>query len=706
MFRTYRLPLAALLLMVLSLAAPAEPPERTHNITIEDYFSLAIIEEPVCSPDGRYVVYVERRWDERLDRRNADLWLFDTQTSQTRRLTFDDADDTSPAWSADGRTIYFASARKRGEEKDPPYNGKRQVWAMSLDGGEPQAITREPDGVGLFDFSTDRSTLYFARERKHHEPDFKELRDKYDSIEYGRGSHPVHEIWKLSLHSWRSERIADPGRYVHDLAVAPDGRRLALITAPDDRLITLEGKSTVDIIDVESGSLASLPDKLWRADAPSPFGWLENLTWSSDGGALAFTIGFDGYPSEVFVAEWAGRQPSVWRLNRPDESYVTGGLTWQRETRNLCLKADHRALSVIYRLSEVRGGKQGPAQRLSPADFVVDAFDLRRDGRIVAILSDTQIPQDLFLLGEDPGEGQPKRLTDINPQVATWKLPTIQRFTWKASDATEVEGILELPPDYEPGTRLPTIIELHGGPTACTYFQLRYWIYGRTLLAARGYALLSPNYRGSTGYGDKFLVELVGRENDVDVDDILTGVDALVERGIADPQRLGVMGWSNGGFLTNCLISRTDRFRAASSGAGVIDQFMQWALEDTPGHVINYMRGLPWEQREAYGLGSPSLRLHEIRTPTVIHVGAGDERVPAAHSRTLFRTLNDYTNVPTQLLVYPGQGHGLTKYKFRKAKLEWDVAWFERYLLEQASKPQTPEPQATGDGRGVSSAMP
>jgi dipeptidyl aminopeptidase/acylaminoacyl peptidase len=225
------------------------------------------------------------------------------------------------------------------------------------------------------------------------------------------------------------------------------------------------------------------------------------------------------------------------------------------------------------------------------------------------------------------------------------------------------------------------VVELHGGPTDATRYQLQYWIYGRTLLPANGFALLSPNYRGSTGYGDRFLVELVGRENDIDVKDILSGVDAMIERGIADPERLGVMGWSNGGFLTNCLITSTRRFKAASSGAGVIDQVLQWGIEDTPGHVINYMGGrLPWADAEKYREGSPLYRLGEVQTPTLIHVGGDDPRVPAAHSRTLYRALKHYLDVPTELVIYPGEGHGLSTLAHRRAKLEWDLAWFAKYL--------------------------
>jgi len=206
-------------------------------------------------------------------------------------------------------------------------------------------------------------------------------------------------------------------------------------------------------------------------------------------------------------------------------------------------------------------------------------------------------------------------------------------------------------------------------------------MYGRGPFAPQGWAVFDPNYRGSTGYGDKFLTDLVGHENDIEVKDILAGVDALIQRGIADPERMAVMGWSNGGFLTDCIITKDPRFKAASSGAGVFDQAMQWGIEDTPGHVINFQRGLPWERPDEMRQASPLYAADKIKAATLIHVGEDDERVPAQHSRALYRALRHYLNVPTELVVYPGEGHGLTQYSHRKAKMAWDERWFNHYVL-------------------------
>jgi dipeptidyl aminopeptidase/acylaminoacyl peptidase len=275
----------------------------------------------------------------------------------------------------------------------------------------------------------------------------------------------------------------------------------------------------------------------------------------------------------------------------------------------------------------------------------------------------------------------PQRVTNVNPQVASWTLPQLSVVSWKGAGDQQVEGILELPPDYKKGDKVPLVVEIHGGPTTATYFKLQYWIYGRTLLPARGYAVLCPNYRGSTGYGDKFTTDLIGHENDLDVEDILKGVDHLVEQGIADPDKLAVTGWSNGGYLTNCIITRTTRFKAAISGAGIVDAIMEWGSNDEPAYAMVFKQGLPWTNPEKYHKASSTYQLDKVRTPTLIHVGGNDDRCPPGHSRMLYRTLKEYLHVPTELVVYPGEGHGIMKYRNRRAKLEWDLAWLDRHVL-------------------------
>lgn len=669
----------------------AQAPARNHDIEVEDYFSLATPTECAVSPDGAMVAYTELRWDKDADGRNQDLWVVETRTKAVTRLTFDSASDASPEWSPDGKYIYFASNRKRPGDDQPPYDGTRQVWRASPSGGELFPLTRVKGGVGEFHFSKDGKALYYAVGDEQYDDDFKELRTKHSDLEYGHGVAEYTQIWRLDLATWRAKKLVDQRRVVREFVVAPDESYIAMITTPDDTLMSNEGWSRVDVWKAATNEIVIVNPDGWRKEHASPYGWLGSLVCSNDGTKLAWTIDFDGYPGEIFVGDLRDAAPRIWKLDRPYEESVAGGLHWIEGESNSALAylAENHARRHVYYAGDVEAGKQNPQTvfPLTPGDVVVHGYSQSADGRVIAfIMNDKQNDRDIYQMTSDARPGAYKRLTRLNPQVATWKLPQMSIVSWTSPDGTTVEGILELPPDYKEGDGpLPLVVELHGGPTAATMFALRFWIYGRTLMAAKGYALLSPNYRGSTGYGDKFMTDLVGHENEIEVADILAGVDAMVERGIADPDRLGVMGWSNGGFLTNCLITKTDRFKAASSGAGILDMVLQWASEDTPGHVINYMQGLPWVTAAAYEKASPVYVLGNVTTPTLIHVGGSDPRCPPAHSKGLYRALKYYVKVPAELVIYPGAGHSVTTYKHRKAKMEWDLAWFEKYLKGNAA---------------------
>jgi len=668
------------ILLVLAALSPALAATRSHDITIDDYFTLAWVREVALSDDGAGVAYTEERWQGPRDKRNRDVWVVDPASGERRRLTFDPASDANPDWSADGRFIYFTRTGETAD-KDGDSDEQTQVWRVRPDGGEPQQVTRVEGGIGAYRLSADGRALYYTVGVEKVDPEWKELRERFDMVDYGHGVTEFSELWRLDLESWRAEKLVDERRVIRGFTVTADGGRIAMRTTPDEELIYNEGWSRLDVYDAATKTVTTVTPDGWRAGHPSPFGWLDDGVWADDGGALAFTVSFDGYPTLVYVVEWRDGRSALRELERPGEIWVDGGsLRWRPHGRDLLFVAQDHARSRLCAFTGVRDGRQGPLATLTPGDVTVEAYDLPVSGRDAVVLTSTLTdPPDLWRVASD---GTLRRLTRVNPQVDGWKLPRISIVRWKGDGGREVEGILELPPDHGEGDGpLPMIVHIHGGPTWATQYRFRFRQYGRTALAARGYALLSPNYRGSTGYGDTFLTELIGRENDVDVKDILAGVDAMVERGIADPERLGVMGWSNGGFLTDALVAATRRFKAASSGAGVVDQVLQWGIEDTPGHVINFNDGqLPWEAAELYRAGSPLYGLGDAATPTLIHVGGGDERVPAAQSRTFYRALHVYRGVPSELLVYPGEPHGLEIREHQRAKMEWDHAWFDRYV--------------------------
>jgi len=677
-FKKTKMVLALCLLLIWAVGAAAA--QRDHQIEAEDYFGITVLGNLSVSPDGSQIAYSESRWGQGKEGRSTDLWLSTTDGKSNRRLTFDGFGAGSPIWAPSGKAIYFLGRNKSGQEK-APYDGSRQVWRLDPDGGQPVAMTRVKKGVSAFQLSPDAGSLYYKTSKEITDGDWKDLKEKYSDLEFGHGVRTLHGIRRLDLNTWRDEEVLAPESVIWEMALSPDGKKMALITTDDNELIFKEGWSRVDILDLASGEITHLTDQAWRDTHKSPFGWLEDLAWSGDSEAVAFGIGYDGFAPQIWVSEQSGSDWSLQLIQRPDMVTYSGGLLWRGKERTLCFKGESLGRVRVYGIKDVKSGSQGKSHILAGGDVVTGAFSFDAKGRkMVANIETTTTANDLYLV---KGETKRQQLTHANPQVETWILPQIQHVSWTGADGDECFGILELPAGYkkEDGP-LPTIIELHGGPTSSSKYRLRLWIYGRALMASKGYALLSPNYHGSTGYGDKFLEKLIGRENEIEVTDIANATNWLIDQGIADAGKIGVMGWSNGGYLTNCMIvAEPEMFAAASSGAGVLDMTIQWGTEDTPGHVINYVQGLPWQEAEHYQKASPLYHLDRVRTPTLIHVGGDDPRVPPAHSRALYRGLKHYLDVPCELIVYPGEPHGLTTQENRLAKITWDLAWFGKYLL-------------------------
>jgi dipeptidyl aminopeptidase/acylaminoacyl peptidase len=668
-----------LVLSVCLVASPAFAADTPRAVTVDDYFTLATITQVSISPDGKQVAYVEARWEEYGDSRKSDLWIVDTDgKSPPRRLTFDRANDRDPKWHGD--TIYFLGNRKRGDEKAPPYNGSTQVWAISANGGEVRPITRVEGGVSGYDLAAKGNAIIYQTDKTVNDDDaFAKLRGQF-KLEYGHGSRKISELHRLDLTTWRTEKVIDAGRFVREFTVTADGKKIAMVSAIDDTVIRSEGESRVDVW--EGGTIGTPPTDCYRAKAHTPHAWLEGLAWNLDGTKFAFCAIFDGYPTEMIVgekaSEWTTRE-----LKRPSNVHFHGygsPIKWHdgmpyfiAEMAGVSFVVPHATLLLTQMRHVIE------AQKL---DRVVYAFDVVGDTGAL-VMGTSKGMGELYVTGWKPG-GEMKKLFDLNPQTANWKLPTIKHITWKAKDGSTCGGVLELPPGHDGKTKLPLVIAIHGGPTTSTKAALEYDPHnGRLYFAAHGYAVLLPNYRGSTGYGDKYLTDLVGNENDLDVGDIVAGVEHLVKEGIADPNRVASMGWSNGGYLTNCLITQKSlpfKLKAASSGAGIIDTVLEWGTNDEPAYPKAFKKGEPWNRPELYMKTSPTYGLGNVTTPTLIHVGGNDERCPPGNSRMLYRALKEFVNVPTELVVYPGEPHGLTKKSNRKAKMEWDLAWFEKYV--------------------------
>ena len=686
-WRFLRIPvfcLIGLIVLVTCAAAKGQILTRNHEITIDDYFSLGFIRDLAVSPDGKQVVYSELCWQTPDKGRSSDLWLVELSTKSVRRLTFDSASKEAIRWSSDNRSIFFMKSQSEEGRQSPPYNNSRRVWRLIVATGQCTPVTRVADDIGLYDLSKDNRFLYYTINVEKAAGDWRVLRSRYHSLHYGHGLQPAYEVWRLDLDSRKAVKLTEHSGHPSGMTLSPDQSCIALIVAPDGQLIHNEGWSRIELYYLVTKKHIQLTRKKWRRNHPSPYGWINEVVWSPDSHALAFSVSFDGYPTLLYMVHKLGPEPRLVALPVPADISVTGGtLQWRPPNRELCFIAEKHARAQIYTMTGPREGRKSVVEPLTAGNWVIEAFDVSagKDAE-VALASGITHPPDLFRIRRHVS---PERLTCVNPQVDSWNLPQISKIQWTGPDGDVVEGMLELPPDYRPNDGLlPMVLVIHGGPTLAEQFKLRFSIYGRILLASRGYAVLIPNYRGSTGYGERFQTGLIGHMNDVDCKDIMAGVDALVNKRTADAGRLGVMGWSSGGYLTLCLLTQTDRFKAASCGAGIVDLTLQWGAMDSPGWVLNLSDGaFPWSAPKQYLSTSPIYRLDRVRTPLLIHAGEEDHRVLTTHSLMLYRGLHYYLNVPVELILYPGEGHSLMTYKSRRAKLEWDLAWFDHYLKRQ-----------------------
>ena len=665
-----------LVALVFAAAAPlalsAQATKRP--VTPDDYFSLRTITE---FTSGDPVAYALATWDAADDSRKSDVWVLDFQLNFARsfRLTFDRANDRHlRSWN---NRVYFLGNRKRDGESKPPYDGKTQVWSVAIDGvGGPTAVTRVGGGVSGYDLAPAPrgGELFYTTDADDKDADeFATLRAKYPKNEYGHGVRKVSELHRLDLQTWVDEKLPTAKRYIRELAVSPDGKRVAMVTAADDSVVKSEGESRVDVW--EDGKTVTPPTDVYRAKAASPYAWLEGLTWSPDGSRFAFVAVHDAYPAEVVVGQHSAAGWGVTKLKR-DGWQVVGydravgpPVQFKPDDSGLVVQTEAQGM-VGCRVWDFAAGK------FVPLETKGNVTGVSADLAVQLVSTAESFPE---LIGQDGVDH-----THLNPQVRSWQLPTVTHVTWKAPDGATVGGVLELPYGYKAGTKLPLVVGIHGGPTTSSKADLAFDPHnGRLYFAAAGYAVLLPNYRGSTGYGDKFLTDLVGRENDIEVKDILAGIQHLVKEGIADPDRVACMGLSNGGYLTNCLITLKDspvKFKAASSGAGILDTVAEWGFNDEPAYPVVFKKGAPWETPEIYRATSPTYGIGNVTTPTIVHVGGADERCPPGHSRMLYRALREYRKVPTELVVYTGEPHGLTKLSNRRAKMEFDLAWFGKYV--------------------------
>jgi dipeptidyl aminopeptidase/acylaminoacyl peptidase len=645
------------------VAALLAPTARAAEPTIDQMLSLRRVSSPSVSADGRFVAYTVRDTDMVGNAYVNQVWLADVATAKNRQLTFGPKSNASPAWSPDGTRLAFLSERTE----------KRQVWLLDMRGGEAEKLTASEEGVSAFAWSPDgQSVAYVTSDAA---TDTRKDRDKrYGDLERD-DDHGYANLWVHALGTTRGKRLTKGEWAVGDFSWSPDGSRIAFDHQANDAL-AMDSTKDISVVDVATQKLSDLVT--WRGPDGHP-------VWSPDGAQIAFETAAQSpnfyYANGVIaVVPATGGTPAV--LTREFDEDVSL-VAWTQA--GLWMAANVTTGAYLYRLD--------PASHITthvlPADgWAGSGWNVTRDGRFTAFVAGdaTHYPEVFVARTGEQG----RVLTKMSDQLEGWTLGSSEVVQWTSRDGARIEGVLRKPAGWRPGTRRPLFVVIHGGPTgvsrpsrfAATYvYPVEHWL-------AKGALVLEPNYRGSAGYGAAFRALNVRNLGVGDAWDVVSGIESLARQGLVDSTRVGVMGWSQGGYISAFLATHeAKRFRAISVGAGISDWMTYYVNTDITPFTRQYLKATPWDDPAIYARTSPISTVREgASCPVLIQHGGADSRVPTPDARELYRALVD-VGVEARLTVFPGFGHGLNKPKALRAALEENRDWFDARVLASNGSP-------------------
>ena len=644
-----------------------------------DLLRLRAVSDPQLSPDGAWVAYTVSTADTVRDRRDRDLWMVSWDGARQVRLTSSPDAEHAPRWSPDGRRLAFLSARQDPREAD-------QVWILPRDGGEAERVTDLPGGVSDLAWAPDGNRLaLIVTDPDPAAPapgDTAEARPRpivvdrwrFKEDETGYLTTLRDHLYVYDLTTRRAELIT-PGDYDESLpSWSPDGRSIAFVSR---RRPEFDRDDNFDIYVVDAVPGAE-PRQLTTFVGPDIHpGWGSRApAWSPDGSMLAYVQG--GRPELIY---YAGQKIAVVPAAGGPARVLTAALdrnvlspAWSPDGQSvLFLLEDDR----VYHLARVPAAG-GAVERLVEGRRAITDLAVGRAGRMAVLAAGTTQPGEIFAV-----EG--RDLRKLSAQNDAWlrqvRLAPVEEISVKSRDGTPIHGFMVKPPDYQPGRRYPAVLQLHGGPV-WQYFH-DFANLDWQVLAASGYVVLGVNPRGSSGRGEKFAAAIWAAWGQRDGEDVLAAVDWAVARGIADPARLGVGGWSYGGILTNEVIARDRRFKAAISGAGQGNALGGYGTDQ---YALEYETelGKPWENFEAWKRVSyPFLNAHRIVTPTLFVCGQEDWNVPLINSEQMYQALRS-VGVPTGLVIYPGEAHEIKRPSFVRDRMTRYLDWYGRHLATGA----------------------
>jgi len=662
-------------------AKPSQAPAST-TPTIDQSLEWQAAFNPKISPDGKRVVYEVQKtnWEENAFERN--LWIGEIANGEAHALTTAKKSSTNPEWSPDGKWIAFLSDRP-GQIAGTA-EGKKQLYVISADGGEAQQVTKLEGDVSDFEWAPDSKRIAFSTS----DPESKAMKDRKEK--YGDYS-VVHSDYQMT-HLWITEfangsavpaepkRLTEGDKFsVGDFSWSPDGMRIAFSAQRDPDLISI-GTADLYVVNVSDKTLKKI------VSTPGPDG---NPKWSPDGKKIAFnTAGGSQYffytDRRIGVVSADGGAVQILTESFDEDPSL---IAWGPD--GIYFAALQKTTAHLFRLNPATGTVE---KMSAPEGMVAGGFSFSKDYKTVAYRAALENQYgEIYATSAVPWQG--KKLTALGDQLKGFTLAHREVVSWKSGDGTTIEGVLYTPSNFDAKKKYPLLVVIHGGPTGVDQPVVnadRYYPIER--LVAKGAVVLRPNYRGSAGYGEKLRSLNVRNLGIGDYADVISGVDSLIAKGFVDKDRVGAMGWSQGGYISAYITTFSDRFKAVSVGAGISDWSTYYVNTDITPFTRQYLHATPWDDPEIYWKTSPISNIAKARTPTLIQHGENDRRVPIPNAYELRQALED-RGVPVKMVVYKGFGHGITKPKQQRAVMEENEKWFAQYIWgEKPEEPKTSEP--------------
>ena len=626
--------------------------------TVDQLINLRRAGSPTISPDGKLVAYTVREPDWEANSYKTEIWLVDVATAKARQLTNSKKSSGSPDWSPDGKRLAFTSDRA----------DKQQIWIISPEAGEAEALTSEEDGVGgAFAWSPDGKQIAFTKADPKSDA-LKERDKKYGEFEIVDLDQRLSHLWVIDVDTKKARRLTHGVFTVGGFSWSPDGKQIAFdhTVNPDP---SSSGTADISVVVVADGNVRPLVTQAGPDNRP---------VWSPDGKQIAFSTAMAN-PSDFYTNSHIAVIPaaggSIQDLTKGFDESI-GPSAWKKD--GIYFTAFQHTWAYLYRLDPATQ----KTTRLTPGtEWIVSSVSFTSDALTVALVGSgpKQFPE-VFVA--PLATMTPKKLTDMASQVAAWPQPTHEVITWKSQDGAAIEGVLHKPANFQSGKRYPLLVVIHGGPSgtsrpvpfsSTTTYPIDIWLN-------KGAIVLEPNYRGSAGYGEAFRSLNVRNLGIGDAWDVISGIDYLVAQGLADNDKVGAMGWSQGGYISAFLTTHDSaRFKAVSVGAGISDWMTYYVNTDIHPFTRQYLKATPWDDPKIYADTSPITYIKKAKAPTLIQHGELDKRVPIPNAYELYQGLLDQ-GVPAKLVVYKGFGHGLTKPKAHRAAMEHNIEWFGQYI--------------------------